>query len=93
MIKPLNDRIVLEVATQEEKSVGGIVLASAAQEKPQVATVAALGTGRTLDNGQVIAPQVAVGDVVVFEKYAGVEVKVDGKDYLVVRENDIIGIL
>jgi len=93
LIKPLNDRIVLEVATQEEKSVGGIVLASAAQEKPQVATVAALGTGRTLDNGQVIAPQVAVGDVVVFEKYAGVEVKVDGKDYLVVRENDIIGIL
>ncbi|MDR2834247.1 MAG: co-chaperone GroES [Streptococcaceae bacterium] len=93
MIKPLNDRIVIEVALQEETTASGFVLASAAKEKPQVGTAVAIGPGRTLENGQVIKPQVSVGDNVVFEKFAGVEVKVADKEYLVIRENDIIGIL
>lgn len=93
MIKPLYDRIVLEVAKEEEKSLGGIVLASAAQEKPQTAIVAAVGTGRIKENGELLPLQVKVGDKVIFEKYAGVEVKIDGSEYLVVHEKDIVGII
>jgi chaperonin GroES len=93
LIKPLGDRIVLQVAKEEEKSVGGIVLASAAQEKPQTAEVIAVGAGRVLDNGNTVAPLVKVGDKVIFEKYAGVEIKIDGVEYLVVHEKDIVGIL
>jgi chaperonin GroES len=93
MIKPLNDRVVLSVAKEEEKTVGGLVLASAAQEKPQTATVVAVGPGRVTHHGDVVAVAVAVGDNVVFEKFAGVELKVDGETYLVVHESDIIGVL
>jgi chaperonin GroES len=93
MIKPLYDRVVLEVTKEEEKTVGGIVLTSAAKERPQTAKVVAVGGGLVLDNGEVRPMQVNVGDVVIFEKFAGVEVKVDGADYLIVRENDILGVL
>ncbi|SJZ48741.1 chaperonin GroES [Pilibacter termitis] len=91
MIQPLGNRVVLEVAKEEEKTVGGLVLASAAQEKPQIATVVAVGSGLVLENGEKLTPEVAVGDKVLFEKYAGVEVKLDNKEYLVVKESDIIG--
>ena len=93
MLKPLGDRVILEVQEQEEQKVGGIILASNAKEKPQTAKVVAVGSGRVLDNGQTVAPSVKEGDLVLFDKYAGAEVKYGEKDYLVVRENDLIAIV
>lgn len=93
MLKPLGDRVMVEVAQEEEKTVGGIVLASAAKEKPQTGTVIAVGQGHTLDNGEVAPVSVEVGDVVLFEKYAGSEVKYDGKEYLIFSAKDIIAIV
>lgn len=93
MLKPLADRVVLEVAQEEEKTVGGIVLASAAKEKPQMGTVVAVGNGRLLENGERVAVSVAPNQTVIFEKYAGSEVKYEGKEYLIVRESDIIAVI
>lgn len=93
MLKPLGDRVVIEVAQEEEKTVGGIVLASAAKEKPQTGTVIAVGDGRVLDNGQKVPVSVKEGDSILFEKYAGSEVKYDGKEYLIVHEKDIVAIV
>ncbi len=92
MLKPLNDRVVLEVQEEAEKTVSGFVLASASQEKPQTAKVVAVGPGK-LSHGNRIAPSVAVGDRVVFEKFAGSEVKDGDQTYLVVREQDILAII
>lgn len=93
MLKPLGDRVILEVQEEEEKKVGSLVLASNAKDKPTQGTVVAVGAGRILDNGEKATPSVAVGDTVIFDKYAGTHVKYDGKDYLVVRDNDIIAIV
>ncbi|GFH41010.1 co-chaperone GroES [Pseudolactococcus insecticola] len=93
MLKPLGDRIVLRVKKEEEKSVGGIVLATSAQEKPSTAEVVAVGEGARSHHGQVIAPAVAVGDVVVFEKFAGTEIKDGSDELLIVREGDILAIV
>ncbi|MDR1473117.1 MAG: co-chaperone GroES [Lactobacillales bacterium] len=93
MLKPLGDRLIIEIAKEEEKSVGGIVLASAAQEKPQTGKVLAVGSGRVLENGQTVAPEVKVGEIVLFEKFAGTEVKHDGKEYLVLRADQIAAIV
>ncbi|MDR0691384.1 MAG: co-chaperone GroES [Streptococcaceae bacterium] len=93
MLKPLGDRIIIEVAKEEEKTIGGIVLASAAQEKPQTGKVIAVGSGRVLENGQTIAPEVKAGETVLFEKFAGTEVKHDGKEYLVLRADQIAAIV
>ncbi len=93
MLKPLGDRVMVEVAQEEEKTVGGIVLASAAKEKPQTGTVIAVGEGRVLDNGELAPVPVKVGDVVLFEKYAGSEVKYDGKEYLIFSAKDIVAIV
>lgn len=93
MLKPLGDRIILEVQKEEEQTVGGIVLASNAKEKPQTGKVVAVGAGRVLENGQKVVPAVAVGDVVFFDKFAGTEVKYEDQKYLVVREGDIIAIV
>ncbi|MBL1227150.1 co-chaperone GroES [Enterococcus sp. BWR-S5] len=93
MLKPLGDRVILEVAQEEEKTVGGIVLASAAKEKPQNGTVIAVGEGRVLDNGTKVPAEVKEGDTVMFEKYSGTEVKYDGKEYLIVSGKDIIAIV
>ncbi|KAF1300764.1 MULTISPECIES: co-chaperone GroES [Enterococcus] len=93
MLKPLGDRVIIEVAKEEEKTVGGIVLASAAKEKPQTGAVVAVGEGRTLDNGEKDPVSVKVGDQVMFEKYAGTEVKFEGKEYLIVAGKDIIAIV
>lgn len=89
MLKPLSDRVVLKVKEEEEKTVGGLVLASSAQEKPQVAEVVAVGPGAR-QHGKIFEPDVKVGDWVVFEKYAGVEVKDNGETYLVVKAGDLI---
>jgi chaperonin GroES len=93
VLKPLGDRIIIEVAKEEEKTIGGIVLASAAQEKPQTGKVIAVGSGRVLENGQTIAPEVKAGETVLFEKFAGTEVKHDGKEYLVLRADQIAAIV
>ncbi|ABO65606.1 MULTISPECIES: co-chaperone GroES [Geobacillus] len=93
MLKPLGDRIVIEVVETEEKTASGIVLPDTAKEKPQEGRVVAVGTGRVLDNGQRVAPEVEVGDRIIFSKYAGTEVKYDGKEYLILRESDILAVI
>nr|WP_191989573.1 co-chaperone GroES [Ligilactobacillus salivarius] len=93
VLKPLGDRVVLKVQKEEEQSIGGIVIASNAKEKPTTGEVIAVGNGRILDNGQRVEPEVKAGQSVVFDKYAGSEVKYEGEEYLVIRENDIIAVI
>ena len=93
MLKPLGDRIVLRVKKEEEKSVGGIVLTISAKEKPSTAEVIAVGEGRHTHHGKVIEPGVKVGDIVVFEKFAGTEIKDGSEEFLIVREDDILAIV
>ena len=92
-IKPLYDRVVIKRMEEEKRSAGGIVIPDSATEKPIKGEVIAVGTGKALDNGSVRAPQVKVGDKVLFGKYAGTEVKVDGNEILVVKEDDIFAVL
>jgi chaperonin GroES len=92
MIKPLGDRVVIEASAREEKTASGIVLPDNAKEKPQEGVVLAVGSG-TLDDGDRIALEVQVGDRVIFSKYAGTEVKYEGKEVLIMRESDILAIL
>ena len=93
MIKPLGERVVIEVAESDVTTASGIVLPDTAKEKPQKGKVVAVGTGKLLDNGERAALEVKVGDGVVFSKYSGSEIKVDDKDSLIVRESDILAIL
>ena len=93
MIKPLGERVVIEVAEGDVKTASGIVLPDTAKQKPQKGTVIAVGAGKVLDNGERAALEVKAGDQVVFSKYSGSEVKVDDKEYLIVRESDILAIL
>lgn len=93
MLKPLENRVLLRVKQEEEKSIGGIVLASAAQEKPQTAEVVAVGPGKTTNHGILIAPTVKVGDTVIFEKFAGRSIKVDGEELLIIKESDLLAIV
>ncbi|MBP3040187.1 co-chaperone GroES [Bacillaceae bacterium Marseille-Q3522] len=93
MLKPLGDRIIIELVETEEKTASGIVLPDTAKEKPQEGKVVAVGTGRVLDNGERVALEVSVGDRIIFSKYAGTEVKYDNKEYLIVRESDILAIV
>ena len=92
MLKPLGDRVVVKVVEAEEKTKGGIILPDTAKDRPQEGEVVAVGSGRVLDNGQRVALEVKVGDLVVFSKYGGTEVKIEEDEYLVVRENDILAI-
>lgn len=93
MLKPLGDRIVIELIESEEKSAFGIVLPDSAKEKPQEGKVIAVGTGRVLDNGTRVDLDVKEGDKIIFSKYAGTEVKFEGIEYLILRENDILAIV
>lgn len=93
MLKPLGNRVLLEVKKEEEKTASGLVLPDSAKEKPQTAIVVAVGEGRVLDNGQRATVEVAIGEEVLFEKYAGSEVKYAGKEYLVVKDTDIIAVI
>ncbi|AWI11289.1 MULTISPECIES: co-chaperone GroES [Bacillaceae] len=93
MLKPLGDRVVIELVETEEKTASGIVLPDTAKEKPQEGKVVAVGTGRVLDSGERVALEVNVGDRIIFSKYAGTEVKYDGKEYLVLRESDILAVV
>lgn len=93
MLKPLADHVVVEVVAKEEKTASGIYLPdTASKEKPQTGKVVAVGAGKVADNGTRIAPEVKVGDEVVFAKYVGAEVKLDGKDYLILSERDIYAV-
>lgn len=91
-IKPLHDRVVIRRLEEEKVSAGGIVLPDSAKEKPAEGEVVAVGPGKAADNGNLVAMNVKVGDKVLFGKYAGQEVKVDGEELLVMREDDIIAI-
>ena len=93
MIKPLGERVVIEVAESDVTTASGIVLPDTAKEKPQKGKVVAVGTGKLLENGQRAGLEVKEGDSVVFSKYSGSEIKVDAKDSLIVRESDILAIL
>ena len=92
-VKPLKDRIVVKRLEGEEKTKGGIIIPDAAKEKPQEGRVVAVGSGRVTDNGQVVAPEVKAGDKILFGKYSGTEVKIDGVEHLIMREDDILGII
>ncbi|WP_150047840.1 MULTISPECIES: co-chaperone GroES [Methylomonas] len=92
-IRPLHDRVVVKRVEEETKTAGGIVLPGSAAEKPSEGEVLAVGEGKPLDNGQVRPMAVKVGDKVLFGKYSGSEVKVGGEQYIVMREDDIMGIL
>ena len=89
-IKPLADRVVIKLVEAEEKTKAGIILTSAAQEKPQVAEVIAVGPGKTNDDGKVVPVALKVGDKVIASKYAGTAVKLDGVEYTVLSEDDIL---
>ena len=92
MLKPLGNRVLLELVEEETTTLGGLVIPDSAKEKPQLANVIAVGEGKLLDNGERLPLEVAVGDKVVFEKYAGTEIKYDGTAYLVLKDTDIIAI-
>ncbi len=92
-LRPLGDRVVLKVVAREEKTKGGIVLPDTSKERPQEGEIIAVGSGRTLENGEKLALEVKVGDRVVFSKYSGTEFKTDGEEYLIVTEKDILAIV
>jgi len=92
-IRPLYDRIVVKRIEETETMKGGIIIPDTAKEKPQEAEVVAVGKGRRLEDGKLIALEVQVGDRILFGKYAGNEIKIDGEEYLILREDEILGVL
>lgn len=92
-LKPLGDKIVVEVIDEPQTTASGIVLPDTAKEKSQRGTVLAIGSGKLLDNGERVALEVAVGDTVVFAKYGGTEVSIDGKDLMILSERDVHAIV
>ena len=92
-LKPLGDRIVVKVLEREEKTKGGLYLPDTAKEKPTEGEVIATGSGKVLDNGQKLPIEVKVGDRIIFSKYAGTEVKLDGEDYVIFSERDVLEIV
>lgn len=92
-LKPVGDRVVIEHVEQNEKSTGGIYLPDTAKEKPQEGIVRAVGTGRVTDEGKTLPMSVKAGDRVIYSKYSGSEVKIDGTEYLIVSEKDVLAIV
>jgi len=92
-VRPLNDRILVKRINQEEKTKGGLYIPSTAQEKPQEAEVVAVGNGVVLDNGSVRKLEVKKGDRVLFGKYSGTEIKLDGDEHIILKEEDVLAIL
>jgi chaperonin GroES len=92
-LKPLADRVIVKAAQAEEKTKGGLYIPDTGKEKPQYGEVVAVGPGKVSDGGQLVAMQVKVGDKVLYGKYSGTEVQVEGEDYLIMRESDIFAIL
>jgi chaperonin GroES len=93
MIRPLQDRILVKRIEAEEKTAGGIIIPDTAKEKPQEGEVVATGKGKRLENGEIQTLDVKQGDRILFSKYGGSEVKIDGVDYLIMREDDILGVI
>lgn len=92
-IKPLSDRVVVQPDAAEEKTSGGIILPDTAQEKPQAGKIVAVGAGKISDNGELIKPEVKVGDNVLYGKYSGNEISIGKDEYLIMRESDILAIV
>jgi chaperonin GroES len=92
-IRPLSDRVLVMRVESESKSAGGIVIPDTAQEKPIIGEVIAVGNGKVLDNGEIRKPDVTAGEKILFGKYSGTEVKIDGEQYLMMKEDDIMAIL
>ncbi len=92
-IKPLADRVIVAPAAAEEKTKSGIIIPDTAKEKPQRGEIVAVGEGKVSDQGSLMKPQVKVGDQVLYGKYAGTEISIDGGDYLIMRESDILAVL
>jgi len=92
-IKPLHDRVLVQRIEEEEKTAGGIIIPDSAKEKPVEGKVIAVGDGKISEDGKVLPLNVKVGDRILFSKYGGTEVKLDGEDYLIMREDDILGIV
>ena len=92
-IRPLYDRIVVKRIEEQETTRSGIIIPDSAQEKPQEAEVVAVGNGKRLEDGKLVALNVKVGDRILFGKYSGNDIRVDGKEYLIMREDDVLGVL
>src|ERR671924_1638176 len=92
-MRPLRDRVLIERVEEQEQRVGGIIIPDTAKEKPQQGRVVAVGKGRVNDKGEVFPLDVKEGDTVLFGKYAGSEIKIDGKEYLIIREDEVLGVL
>jgi chaperonin GroES len=92
-IKPLQDRLVVKRIEEEEKTKGGIIIPDAAKEKPQEGIVVAVGDGKTLESGQKAPLTVKTGDKILFGKYSGTEIKIDGEEHLILREDDVLAII
>ncbi len=92
-IRPLHDRILVQRLEEEEKTKGGIIIPDTAKEKPIEGKVIAVGNGKLLENGEIRPLEVKAGDRVLFSKYAGTDIKIEGEEYLIMREDDILGII
>ncbi len=92
-MRPLHDRVLVRRMEETEQRQGGIIIPDSAKEKPQQATVEAVGSGKLMDTGERVAPEVKAGDRILFGKYSGSEVKLDGQDYLILREDEILAVL
>ena len=91
--RPLHDRVVVRRVDSQEKTAGGIIIPDTAKEKPQEGEIVAVGTGARKDNGEIVALDVKAGDRVLFGKWSGTEVKIDGEDLLIMKESDIMGVI
>jgi chaperonin GroES len=91
--KPLRDRVLVKFSTEEEKTAGGLFIPDSAKEKPQRGTIIAVGSGKITDDGKRQSMDVKVGDTVLFDKYSGSKIRIDDEDYLIIREEDVLGIV
>ena len=92
-IRPLGDRVLVKRIQEEEKTKGGIIIPDAAKEKPQEGRVIAVGNGKVLETGKLVPLEVTTGDRILFSKYSGSDIKLDGEEHLIVRESDILGVI
>ncbi len=92
-LRPLKDRVVVKYADEPEKSAGGIIIPDSAKEKPQKGEVIAVGAGKVTDDGKLQKMEVKIGNIVLFEKYSGSKINIDDTEYLIIREDDILGIV
>ena len=92
-LRPLGDRILVKRIKEEEKTKGGIIIPDTAKEKPQEGKVVAVGKGKVADDGKLVPPEVRAGDKILFGKYSGSEIKLEGDDLIVLREDDILGVI